>query len=190
MNDSEWTDLQSLWRSSPHQAEPVADELARLLRWRKWRVVTGIGEVAIALAGLIVGVRLIFSAEPFLRVAGVATVVFVVVVCALSLTVWLAPRPQPEDAVERALAAARQHARVGVKHAAAVIWALVASMVLASVVALARGLLSDTAELQSFVAIGAMQLALAASLGLAFRYYQARSAALARLDAIAAALEQ
>jgi len=40
-----------------------------------------------------------------------------------------------------------------------------------------------------YVAIGGMQLALAVSLALAFRYYQARSAALARLDAIAAELE-
>jgi hypothetical protein len=190
MNDSEWAQLQGLWKSSPPQPEPVITELARLRRWRKWRVVAGVSEALIAVGGLVVGGILVSGRETFLVVAGVATWTFVGVVCVLSLAVWLTPRPRPEDAVEHALAAARQHARVGVKHAAAFVWALVASMVFAAAMALARGLLGATAELDGFVAIGALQLALAASLAIAFRYYQARSAALARLDAIAMALQQ
>jgi hypothetical protein len=190
MNESEWAALQGLWKGSPQQSEPVVTELTRLHRWRKWRVVAGVSEALIAVGGLIVGGTLIGAGESFLVVAGVATWVFVVVVCALSLGVWFTPQPRPEDAVEHALAAARQHAQVGVKHAAALVWALVASMVFAAAMALARGLLGATAELDGFVAIGAMQVALAASLAIAFRYYQARSAALARLDAIAMALQQ
>ena len=58
-----------------------------------------------------------------------------------------------------------------------------------AILSLARGFLSDTAALAGYVAIGAVQLGVAAWFALAFRYYQARSAALARLDAIAAALD-
>jgi hypothetical protein len=113
-----------------------------------------------------------------------------VAVGALSLSVWLMPQPRLDDAVEHAVATARQHALVGVRHAAALIWAFIASMVFAAAMALARGLLSETAALAGYVAIGGMQLALAVSLALAFRHYQTRSAALARLDAIAAELER
>lgn len=190
MNENEWAELQGIWTSSPQQPEPVVAELARLRRWRKWRVVAGVSEMLVALGGLVVGGTLIAGGESFLVVAGVATLVFVAVVCALSLRVWLTPQPLPEDAVEHALATARQHARVGVRHAAALIWAFVASMVFSASMALARGLLSEAAALGGFVAIGALQLALAAALAIAFRYYQTRSAALARLDAIAAALNQ
>jgi uncharacterized sulfatase len=48
----------------------------------------------------------------------------------------------------------------------------------------------EEAALAGYVAIGGVQLMLAAWLGIAFRYYQTRSAALARLDAIAAAMEE
>lgn len=190
MNESEWAELQRSWKSSPQQSAPVAKELARLRRWRKWRVVAGASEVLIAIGGLIVGITLIGAGEPFLTAAGVATCVFVIAVCALSLSVWLTPQPRLDDAIEHAVATARQHARVGVRHAAALVWAFLASMVFAAAMALARGLLSETAALAGYVAIGGMQLALAVSLALAFRYYQARSAALARLDAIAAELER
>jgi hypothetical protein len=185
MNDSEWAALQGLWKSSPQRAEPVVAELARLRRWRRWRVVAASSEVLIGVGGLIAGVVLIRAGDSFLTVAGVATCVFVVVVCALSLSVWLTPRPRPDDAVEQAVAAARQHAHVGVRHAAALIWGVLVSMVFAAAIALARGLLTDTATLSGYVAVGGMQLVLAVSLALAFRHYQARSAALARLDAIA-----
>jgi hypothetical protein len=190
MNESEWAELQGLWKSLPQQAEPVVTELARLRRWRKWRVVAGASEALIAVGGLIVGITLIGAGEPFLTAAGVATCVFVVAVCALSLSVWLTPQPRLDDAVEHAVATARPHAHVGVRHAAALVWAFLASMAFAAVMALARGLLSETAALAGYVAIGGMQLALAVSLALAFRYYQTRSAALARLDAIAAELER
>jgi hypothetical protein len=188
MNESEWAELQGLWKSSPQQAQPVVTELARLRRWRKWRVVAGASEVLVAVGGLIVGITLIGAGDPFLAVAGTATCVFVVAVCALSLSVWLTPQPRLDDAVEHAVATARQHARVGVRHAAALVWAFLASMVFAAAMALARGLFSETAPPAGYVVVGGMQLALAVSLALAFRYYQARSAALARLDAIAAEL--
>jgi hypothetical protein len=190
MNESEWTELQGLWKSAPQAAEPVVTELERLRRWRKWRVVSGFSEVLIASAGLIVGITLLGAGEPFLIVAGVATCLFVVAICALSLSVWLLPRPRLDDAVERAVTTARQHARIGVRHAATLVWAFLASMVFAAAMALARGLLSETAPLAGFVAIGGMQLALAVSLGVAFCHYQARSAVLARLEAIAAEIEQ
>lgn len=190
MNDSEWAELQGLWKSSPQHAEPVMTELERLRRWRKWRVVSGFSEVLIAAVGLMVGISLIGAGEPFLTAAGVATCVFVVAVCALSLSVWLMPQPRLDDAVAHAVTTARAHAHVGVRHAAALVWAFLASIVFAAAMALARGLLSETAPLTGYIAIGGMQLALAVALALAFRHYQARSAALARLDAIAAELER
>ena len=113
-----------------------------------------------------------------------------VIVCALVVVGTAPPQPRPEDAVEHAVAVARQHARIGVRHATATIWALVVGMVFAAVMALARGLLSDTAALAGYIAIGIVQLGVAAWFAFAFRYYQARSAALARLDAIAAAMEE
>lgn len=191
MNESEWSDLQGLWKSAPRNAEPVLAELERLRRWRRWRVASALVELVIGAGGLTAGIALLGSGGgPFAVVAGTATCLFVVVVSALSLSVWRLPRPRPEDAIEHAVAVARQHARVGVRYASAVIWALVAGLVFSAAMALARGLLSETAAPAGYVAIGAMQLMLAFWLALAFRYYQARSAALARLDAIAAALEQ
>ena len=49
-------------------------------------------------------------------------------------------------------------------------------MVFTAVMALARGLLTTDATLGGYVAIGAVQLMLAAWLAFAFRYYQTRSA--------------
>jgi hypothetical protein len=168
----------------------VVAELARLRRRQRWLAVGVAIEALIAVAGLSVGVALLTRGGTFFVVTGSATCAFVVLVCALSLWVWRLPRPRPEDAVEQALAVARQHARIGVRHATATIWALVAGMVFAAVMALARGFLSDTAALAGYVAIGVVQLGVATWFALAFRHYQARSAALARLDAIAAALTQ
>jgi hypothetical protein len=144
----------------------------------------------IAIAGVAVGIALLRAGNTFSTVAGIATCGFVVTVGALSLSVWLARRPRPEDAVEQALATALQHAHVGVRHAASIVWALAASMVFAATMALARGWLSETPGRDGYVAIGGIQLAVALSLALAFRYYQARRAALARLEAIVAALDQ
>jgi predicted Co/Zn/Cd cation transporter (cation efflux family) len=189
MNESEWSELQRLWKSSP-PAEPVIAELDRLRRRQRWLAVGIAAETIIAVAGLIAGVALIARGGLFFVVAGGATCVFVAVVCALSLWVWRLPQPRPEDAVEHAVAVARQNARIGVRHATATIWALVVGMVFSAVMALARGLLTENAALAGYVAIGAVQLGMAAWFALAFRYYQARSAALARLEAIAAALEQ
>ena len=190
MNQSEWIELQRLWKSSPQHAEPVVAEIERLRRRRRWLAVGVAIETIIAIAGLSVGVALLTRGGTFFVVTGIATCAFVVVVCALSLWVWLLPQPRPEDAVERAVAVAQQHARIGVRHATATIWALVVGMVFMAVMALARGLLTETAALAGYIAIGIVQLGVAAWFAFAFRYYQARSAALARLDAIAAALEQ
>jgi hypothetical protein len=190
MNESEWNELQRLWKSSPQQAQPVVAELERLRRRRRWLAVGVAIEAIIAVAGFGIGIAVLTRGGTFFVVTGIATCVFVVLVCALSLWVWLLPQPRPEDAVEHALTVARQHARIGVRHATATIWALVLSMVFAAAMALARGLLSDTAALAGYVAIGVVQLGVAAWFALAFRYYQARSASLARLDAIAAALQQ
>ena len=106
------------------------------------------------------------------------------------LWAWLAPQPRADEAVSQALAVARRNARAGVRHAASMIWATVAGMLFIAAMALARGFLTTEANLGGFIAIGAVQLMLAAWLALAFRYYQTRSAALARLEAIADALEE
>lgn len=190
MNESEWNELQRLWNSSPERAEPVVVELERLRRRRRWLVAGVAVESGIALVGLAVGVALVANGGVFFVVSGVATCAFVALVCALSLWVWRLPQPRPEDAVEHAVAVARQHARVGVRHAASMIWATVAGIVFAAAMSLARGLFTTEASLGGYVAIGGVLLMLAAWLAFAFRYYQTRSAALARLDAIAASMGQ
>lgn len=190
MNESEWTELQRLWKSEPPQPPPVADELARLARRRKWRAAELVVGSAIALAGLAAGIAMILAGGLFLVAGGIATCVFVATVCALSLWASLAAKPRADEAVSHTLAAARRNARDGIRHAAAMIWATVAGMLFTAAMALARGFLTSEAHLGGFVAIGTVQLMLAGWLALAFRHYQARSAALARLDALAAALDQ
>jgi predicted Co/Zn/Cd cation transporter (cation efflux family) len=190
MNESEWNELQRLWKSSPLKAEPVVAELERLRRHRRW-LVAGIAiETIIAIAGFGVGAVLIAQGGTFFVVYGIVTCLYVVAVCALSLWVWRLPQARPEDAVEHAVAVARQHARVGVRRATAMIYALIVAMVFVSATALARGFLSDTASLAGYVVIGVAQLVLAAWFAFAFGYYRARSSALARLEAIAAELER
>ena len=190
MNDSEWAELQGLWKSSPQRAEPVIAELERLRRRRRWLVISTGTEVTIAIAGLGVGIALITHGDLFFVVSGLATCIFVTVVSALSLWVWRLPRPRPEEAVEHAVAVARQHARVGVRRATSMIWATIAGLVFAAIMALARAFLTAEAHLVGYLAMGSVLLMLAAWLAFAFRYYQERSAALARLDAIAAELER
>lgn len=190
MNDHEWNELQRLWKSSPPHAEPVAAELTRLGRGRRWVAVGIIIETIIALAGLSAAGWMLTRSGAFFAVTGIATCVFVAAACVLSLWARRAPRPKPDEAVSRAVAIARQHAFASVRLAAATIWALVTGLVFAAVMALARGLLTTDASLGGYVALGAVQLMLAAWLAFAFRYYQTRSAALAKLDAIAADLQK
>ena len=129
MNESEWNELQKVWKSLPPKAEPVAIELERLRRRRRWFAVEIFVEGVIAVAGLSVAAWLIARGGERLVVGGIAICVFVAVVCALSAWARLAPRSNPDDAVGRAVAVARQHAVVRVRLAAATIWGLVAGMV-------------------------------------------------------------
>ena len=188
MNDREWAELQQLWKSAPAPAEPVAVELRRLGRWRRWFVLEVIIEAVIAVAGLIAGVLMIIRGGSFLVVSGVATLVLVAATCGLSAWARSAHAPRPDDPVQRAVAVARQHASVRARLAAATIWGIAAGMVFTAVMALARGLLTSNATPGGYVAIGAVQLMLAAWLALAFLYYQRRSADLVKLDAIADSL--
>jgi hypothetical protein len=191
MNEREWHDIQRIWKSAPQQAEPITKELQRFQRRRKWLPFDLVVQAIIALVGFSVGVAMIARGGAFFVAAGSATCAFVTTVCALSLWAWLtAPLARPEDAVGHAVAVARQHARATVQQAAAMIWALIAGLVFAAAMAFARGFFGTEATLGGYVVIGGIQLMLAAWFGLAFRHYRARSADLARLEAIAAALEQ
>jgi hypothetical protein len=190
MNEREWDELKELWQSAPSQAEPVARELERLRRRRKWLAAEIGGSSIIGLAGLGAGIALIVAGGTFFVIAGIATCVFVAAVGTISLWALRALPPRPEDAVAHAVAVAQRNARAGVRQAAAMIWGVVVGLVFAAFMMLARGLLTTEATLAGFVAVGSVLLMLAGWLALAFRYYQARSAALARLDAIAAALEE
>jgi hypothetical protein len=190
MNDHEWNELQRLWKSLPPQAAPVTAELERLRRRRGWRFAGIAIETLIALAGLGVAIWLLTQGGTFLIVAGAATIVFVVAVCALSAWARMAPQPNAADPVARAVAVAQRQALLGVRFAAATIWAIVVALVFAAVMALSRGLLTTAATLEGYVALGAVQLMLALWLAFAFRYYGTRSATLAKLDAIAAELQR
>ena len=52
MNESEWNELQRVWKSLPPDAEPVAIELERLQRRRHWFAAEIVIEAVIAVAGL------------------------------------------------------------------------------------------------------------------------------------------
>jgi hypothetical protein len=190
MNESEWNELQRAWQSLPPEAEPVAVELERLRRRRHWFTAEIVIESVIAIAGIGVGAWMLTNEGALFIVSGIATLLLVAVVCVLSARARMAPRPQLDDAVERAVGRARQHVAVRVRLAAAMIWGIAAGMVFAGVMALARALLTTEANLAGFAAIGAVQLMMAAWLAFAFRYYQSRAADLARLEAIANSLEQ
>jgi hypothetical protein len=188
MNEREWAELQQLWKGAPAPAEPVAIELRRLSRWRRWFVLEIVIEAVIAVAGVVAGVLMIVRGGSFLVIGGVATLVLVAAVCALSAWARSAHEPRPDDPIHRAVSVARHHAYVRARLAAATIWGIAVGMVFAAVMALARGLLTENATLGGYVAIGAVQLILAAWLACAFLYYQRRSADLAKLDAIADSL--
>ena len=101
----------------------VTEELERLRKRRKWLAAEIVGSSIIALAGLSVGIALIVNGDTFFVASGIATCAFVASVCSIALWGLRAPKPLPEDAVEHAVAVARQNARVGVRHATSMIWA-------------------------------------------------------------------
>lgn len=189
MNEGEWNDLKDLWQSGPPPPAVVTEELERLRKRRKWLAAEVVGSSIIALSGLGVGVALISNGDTFFVASGIATCVFVAAVCFIALWALRAPKALPEDAVGHAVAIARQNARAGVRHAASMIWGAVVGIVFTAFMCMARAFLTTEATLGGYVAVGGVLLMLAAWLGFSFRYYQARSAALTRLDAIAAALE-
>ncbi len=189
MNEGEWNDLKSLWQSGPAPPAVVTEELERLRKRRKWLTFEIVGSSLIAIAGLGVGIALIANGDTFFVASGIATCVFVAAVCWIGVWGLRAPKALPEDAVGQAVAVARQHARAGVRHAESMIWGAVVGLVFAAFMCLARAFLTANATLAGFAAVGAVLLMLAAWLAFAFRYYRERSAALTRLDAIAAALE-
>jgi hypothetical protein len=189
MNEGEFNDLKDLWQSGPSPPAVVTEELERLRKRRKWLAVEIVVNSIMALVGLGVGIALISNGDTFFVASGIATCAFVAAVCSIALWGLRAPKALPEDAVGHALGVARRNARAGVRHAASMIWAAVVGIVFTAFMCLARAFLTTQASLAGFVAVGGVLLMLAAWLAFAFRYYQARSATLTRLDAIAAALE-
>ena len=61
MNEREWAELQQLWKSAPAPAEPVAIELRRLGRWRRWFALEVIIEAVITDRGEVVSPRVLKS---------------------------------------------------------------------------------------------------------------------------------
>lgn len=190
MNDVEWNELQRVWKSGPPPAAPVAAELERLGRGRRWAVAGIALEIAMALAGVAVGMALLTRAGAFHVVTGIATLMFVAVTCALSFWARRVPQSRADDPVSRALGAARRHAQVSVRLAAATIWALVGANVFSAAMLIARATLTADATLAGYGAVGVIQLFIAAWLALAFRHYRKRSADLAKLEALAAELDR
>jgi hypothetical protein len=190
MNDVEWNELQRVWKSGPPPAAPVAAELERLGRGRRWAAAGIAFETAIALAGIAFAVWTLTRAGAFHVVTGIATLMFVAVTCALSFWARRVPQSRADDPVRRALGAARRHAQVSVRLAAATIWALIGGVVFAAAMLIARATLTANATLAGYGAAGVILLFVAAWLALAFRHYRRRSADLVKLDALAAELDR
>ena len=190
MSEPSWEELQRLWTSLPPQAAPDAKELLHMRTMRMWMLVGAAGEVLTALAGFAAGIWFITRGGAFFALMGAATIAFTTVVSALSIWARMQPRARLDDAVAQAVADAVRSARTGVRMAAATIFGICAGMGFTAILALGRGLLArDVVNAGGYIAIGIVELWLMLWLLFAFLYYRKRSADLARLESIAASLE-
>jgi hypothetical protein len=189
MNEERWDELQRLWTSMPAGASPVARELERMRKQRVWWLIGTVIEIAVATAGIAVGVWALTRGHLLGVSTGASTIVFTLVVSALSVRARKVPRARLEDPVAQAVADSVRYARRSVQLAAATIWAVGAGIGFAAAICIVRGLLGPDATAAGYIVIGIVNTALMLWLFLAFAYYRKRSTDLARLEAIANSLE-
>lgn len=183
---TDWNDLEQAWRSLPAKAAPAAEELQRQARWRWWSRFYVWSEVAVGIAGAMVGGWMIARNDV---VIGAATLFLVAVASGSS---WWARSLAPakaDDSVVLALELAVRRARIGVRLAFATLWSLAASLVFLGAYALALNLQAQVNR-AAWVVFGVALIWLAIWAGGTLFYLWRRMGDLARLQALKASLMQ
>jgi hypothetical protein len=185
---TEWNDLERLWQSLPAHAAPAIEELKRQRRWRWFTSLTASTEIVTAAAAVAMAVFILVRGDPVSIVIGVATLIFVAVVSAVSIWARSLQPVHADDPVMRTVEKAVRHARVGVRFAFATLWSVCASLVFLAVMALAFDFEDNRGS--GYVAIGIALVWVAVWLGGAILYLRKRTADLAQLEALKASLAQ
>ena len=188
---NDWNDLEKLWQSLPPKATPAAEELRRQHRWRWASYGLIAGDVVMTIVGIAAGVWLMTRPGSFAVLMGVATIVFAALAAALSWWARAVAHVPLEDTVANTVALAVRRARIGVRLAISVQWAVVTGALFTALVVFGRTY-SQNFDAESvrigFMAIAITQLWLAVCLAGSIVYHRKRAADLARLEAIAASL--
>jgi hypothetical protein len=190
---NDWNDLERLWQTLPENAAPVASELQRLHRWRWAHVALIAGDVIMTLVGLAAGVWLLTRHDAFTVLLGVATLVIVVIAAGLSWWARAITQERLDDPVSRAVAIAVRRARIGVRLAVGGQWAVCLGLAFTALVTLGRSFepAVDANDVSlGYLAIGMTQVWMAVCLAGTIIYHRKRAADLARLEALAASLNE
>lgn len=146
-----------------------------------------------SLIGLAAGVWLLSLQSTFAVLMGVATVVLVLIAAGLSWWARSIAQVRLDDPVAHAVALAVRRARIGVRLALATQWAVCFGLLFTALVTFGKSaggdIDSDSAHL-GFMAVALTQVWMAVCLAGTIVYQRKRSADLARLEALAASLDE
>ena len=185
MSGTDWNELESLWSDLPEKAAPVVAELKRMRRWRWVSRAFVVGDVAMTLFGIGIGIWLIVRGDAFSLMFGSATIAFTGAAAGLSLWArWGGIQPAGAP-VQDALNLAVSNARVGVRLAVATMWTVCLGLVFLAVLAAGRAWSrpADVWDSQGLlIAVGASLVWLAGVLAGAIIYYGQRRDTLAKLE--------
>jgi hypothetical protein len=193
MSNNDWNDLERLWQSLPAKAAPAVEELRRYHRWRWASYALIAGDVVMTIVGFGAGVWLLTRPNTFALLMGIATLVFVTLAAALAWWARAVVHVPLGDSVANTVALAIWRARIGVRLALAVQWAVVMGAMFTALLAFGRtyGQSFDIGTGHTaFMAIAIAQLWLAVCLAGAIIYHRKRAADLARLEALRASLNE
>lgn len=188
-----WNDLESLWQSLPAKAAPAVEELRSYHRWRWASYALIAGDVVMTIIGVAAGIWLMMRPGALAVLIGAATIIFAALAAALSWWARAVVHIPLEDTVANTVALAVRRARIGVRLAVAVQWAVVMGALFTALVVFAR-IYSQDFDAESarigYIAIAIIQVWLAVCLAGSIVYHRKRAADLARLEAIAASLNE
>ncbi len=188
---NDWNDLERLWQDLPAKAAPAAEELRRYHRWRWASYALIVGDVIMTFVGIGAGVWLMTRPGSFAVLMGIATIIFAALAAALSWWARAITHVPLDDSVANTVALAVRRARIGVRIAVSVQWAVVMGAVFTALVVFTRTYSQNfdpDSVRTGFMAIAITQIWLAVCLAGSIFYHRKRAADLARLEAIAASL--